>query len=39
MEQLQLACPLTERQRRRRIIDLLAGHLARMPEGGLTVMS
>jgi len=23
---------LTERQRRRQIIDLLAGHLARMPE-------
>jgi hypothetical protein len=26
------ATTLTERQRRRQIIDLLAGHLARMPE-------
>jgi hypothetical protein len=29
----------TERQRRHQIIDLLAGHLARLAESGLTVMS
>jgi hypothetical protein len=30
---------LTASQRRSQIIDLVAGHLARLAEGGLTVMS
>jgi len=39
IDQHPSAPTLAERQRRRQIIDLLAGRLARMAEGGLMLMS